>query len=365
MRRSPARASPYDSLCEKRGFYLEVDITERVKYLLKYGLVGMLLLAFLGAGGVWYYQNRYHTLRIYDAKVTSTMVGIKVFAGGKIKEFLVSDGDHVEAGQPLAHVEVSVTEEQIAQLEQTVELSKQNLAQVIQGQVVTIPVYESGGGASGADIARAEERMNRMNELFEMGAISANKRDEAAAEYAAALSAVSVPSVTYRTTVQPSAPEVIESAEIALRQAEAALENARKASQATEITAPVEGTVYYTELSEGSDVRAGQTILSIGDGGRIWLEASITPEQKSKLQLGQLVSYELADRELEGTIIEFDTPAESGEAANTEAGPQEESGNEDDRKIIVKISLPTNVSFDYKPGMATTVKVKLTGGNVS
>ena len=343
---------------------MEVDITERVRYFLKYGLVGLLLVAFLGAGGVWYYQNSYHTLRIYDAKVTSTMVGVKVFAGGKIKEFLVKDGDHVEAGQPLAHVEVSVTEEQIAQLEQTVELSKQNLAQVIQGQVVTIPVYESSG-FSGVDIASAEERMNRMNELFEMGAISANKRDEAAAEYAAAVSAASVPSVTYRTTVQPSSPEVIESAEIALRQSEAALENARKASQATEITAPVAGTVYYTELSEGSDVRAGQTILSIGDSGRIWLEASITPEQKALLQLGQLVSYELGNRELEGTIIEFDTPAESVEMANTEGGSQEESGGTEGKNIIVKISLPASVATDFKPGMATTVKVKLTGGAVS
>lgn len=344
---------------------MEVDITERVKYFFKYGLVGLLLVAFLGAGGVWYYQNRYHTLRIYDAKVTSTMVGVKVFAGGKIKEILVSDGDHVEAGQPLAHVEVSVTEEQIAQLEQTVELSKQNLAQVIKGQVVTVPVYENSGGASGVDIAGAEERMNRMNELFEMGAISANKRDEAAAEYAAALSATSVPSVTYKTTVQPSAPEVIESAEIALRQAEAALENAKKASQATEITAPVAGTVYYSELSEGSDVRAGQTILSIGDSSRIWLEASITPEQKALLQLGQLVSYELGNSELEGTIIEFDTPAESGDMANTEAGSQEESGNTESKKIIVKISLPANPAVDFKPGMATTVKVKLAGGAVS
>ncbi len=343
---------------------MEVDITERVKYFLKYGLVAILLLAFLGACGVWYYQNRYHTMRIYDAKVTSTMVGVKVFAGGTIKELAVSDGEYVEAGQTLAHVEVSITEEQIAQLEQTVELSKQNLAQVIQGQVVTIPVYESSAGASGADIARAEERMNRMNELFEMGAISANKRDEAAAEYEAALSVVSVPSVTYRTTVQPSSPEVIESAEIALRQAEAALENAKKAVQATEITAPVAGTVYYTELAEGSEVKAGQTIVNIGDSGRIWLEAGITPEQKAVLQLGQLVSYELGNQELQGTIIEFETPAEPEANANTEPANQDETV-EADNKIKMKISLPANAPFDYKPGMTATIKVKLTGGTIS
>ncbi len=340
---------------------MEIDITDKVKYFLKYGLAGLLLLTFLSAGGVWYYQNSYHTLRIYDAKVSSTLVGVKVFAGGKISELTVAEGEHVEAGQVLAHVEVNVTDEQIAQLEQTVELSRQNLAQVLQGQTVTVPVYNgAGSAAANADLAKAEERMNRMNELYEMGAVSALKRDEAAAAYeaAAAASYSSGPSVSYRTTTQPSSPEVIESAEIAVRQAEAALQNAKKAAQATDIKAPVAGTVYYTDLTEGSEVRPGQTILNLGDSSRIWLEARISEEQRSQLQMGQLVTYELNGTELQGTITEFDTPEDIPQAQNTEAGNQETAGAAED-KMIVRISLPSNAPFDYKPGMTTTVKVKL------
>ena len=51
--------------------------------------------------------------------------------------------------------------------------------------------------------------------------------------------------------------------------------------------------------------------------------------------------------------------------ANTEGGSQEESGGTEGKNIIVKISLPASVATDFKPGMATTVKVKLTGGAVS
>ncbi len=339
---------------------MEIDITEKVKYFLKYGLLGVLLLTFLCAGGVWFYQNQYHTLRIYDAKVTSTLVGVKVFTGGKIKEFTVADGERVEAGQVLAHVEVSVTDEQIAQLEQTVELSKLNLTQVLQGQTVTVPVYSGGSdGAASADLARAEERMNRMNELYEMGAVSALKRDEAAAAYSAAAAAASYssPSVSYQTTTQPSSPEVIESAEIAVRQAEAALQNAKKAAQATDIVAPVPGTVYYTDLAEGSEVRPGQTILNLGDSEQIWLEAKVTEDQRNQLQLGQLVSYELNGRELQGTILEFDTPVDYSQTENVKTETQEDGTS--DKQLVVRISLPGNVSFDYKPGMTTTVKVKL------
>ena len=113
---------------------MEVDVTEKFKYLVKYGLVSVLALAALVAGGLWYYQNQQTTLRIYDARVNSTIVGVKALAGGKLGELAVSDGEHVEAVQLIARVEVSVTEEQIRQLEQTVELAKQNLAQVRQGQ---------------------------------------------------------------------------------------------------------------------------------------------------------------------------------------------------------------------------------------
>lgn len=344
---------------------MEVDVTEKFKYLVKYGLVSVLALAALVAGGLWYYQNQQTTLRIYDARVNSTMVGVKALAGGKLGELAVSDGEHVEAGQLIARVEVSVTEEQIRQLEQTVELAKQNLAQVRQGQTVTVPIPGgsfSASAAAQADVARAQERMNRMQELFEMGAVSANARDAAAADYQAAVAAASsysAPSVSYQTMTQPSAPEVIQSAELSVRQAEAALENAKKDAMATEIMAPVAGTVYLADVQEGSEIRPGQVIVNIGDGDNIWLEARVTEEQLAKLHLGQFVSYDLEGHELQGTLIEIDEKSE--DRGETAAGATEGSApqqEEDDGKTRVKISLPTNASFDYKPGMKATVRVK-------
>ena len=342
---------------------MEVDISKKVTYFVKYGLVGLIVLALLCSGGVWFYQHQRSHMKIYDAQVTSTMVGVKTRANGKIAEMKVSDGDHVEVGTVLARIEVNVTEEQIQQLQQNLELARRNLEEIQKGQTITTPVMTGGSTnyAAQADLARAEARMQRMNELFEMGAISAVKRDEAAADYAAAqaaASAASVPDVTYQTIVQPSSPEIIKSAEVQVRQAEAALENAKKDSQATEIIAPVAGTVYFTDMKEGSDVRAGQTLMNIGDAGNIWVEARVTPEQKGRIRLGQFVSYDINGHSLQGSVLELEEDAKDtgeGEASGT-ANTEGSAPNMDDGKSVVKISLPAELSFDLKPGMKAVVQ---------
>lgn len=343
----------------------EEDLTEKAQYLLKYGVLGLILLALLCAGIMYFIHSGKSTMTVYDAKVESQLVGVKSKAAGKVTEILVEDGAHVEAGQVVAKMAVNVTEEDIKQLEQTVELSEKNLEQLKQGQTVTVPTYDVGTSgynpAAQQNLASAAARMQRMNELFEMGAISAVKRDEAAAEYAAAQAAASqsaAPSPSYRTMTQPTDPKIIEQAELQLQQAKAALNNARKDSQATDIVAPVAGTLYYTDIKEDSEVKPGQTIVRIGDAGSIWLEARLTPEQMEKVRLGQFASYEIEGRELSGTVQEIlGTEEEKDDSAqNTE--PRESMANEDDRRVV-KISIPSDLSFNLKPGVKAAVKFAL------
>ncbi len=81
---------------------MEVDITEKVKRVLKFGPLALVALAILCALGVWAYQHSQKGLTVYDAKVASTMVGVKAKADGTITELVVHDGDRVEAGDVIA-----------------------------------------------------------------------------------------------------------------------------------------------------------------------------------------------------------------------------------------------------------------------
>ena len=346
----------------------EEDITEKAQYLLKYGIIGLLLLAVISAAGLYLFTHSHNYMTVYDAHVASQMVGVKARADGKITEFAVEDGAHVEAGDVIARVSVNITEEQIKQLEQTVELSQRNLEQLKRGQTVTVPAASSYNPASQQQVAQAAARMQRMNELFEMGAISAVKRDEAVADYQAAQAAASsAPRASVQTTTRPTDPKIIEQAELQLKQAQAALANAKQDVQATEILAPVAGTVYYTDVQADSDVKAGQTIVRIGDSANVWIEARLTPEQTDKVRLGQFASYEIEGQKLQGAVEDIRKPEPasqddvenlSGNTADTEAGSSE-AENESNDMTVVRITLPQEQSQAVRPGAKAVVKLAL------
>lgn len=418
---------------------MEVDITKKVQYLMKYGLVGLILIAVLCAGGIYYYQHQHKYFNVYDAQVTSSLVAAKVHGNAMITEKVVAEGEHVEAGDVIAHVQSTVTDEQIANLEQTVALSQRNLDEIKKGQTVTVAVPSPApapaasaprSSGSSQSVASAESRMNRMNELFEMGAISAVQRDAAVSAYHAAVAAASSsapaafapsssPAVRYQTTTQPPDPKAVQNAELQLKQAQAALDNAKQDAAETDIVAPVAGTVYYAQgIDEGSTVKAGETVASVGNADDIWVEAKVSPDKAAKIRLGQFVSYEIDGHQLQGSVQDIQQPAKKDDqsadsaagadaAANAgdpnnlnnpnaqngqsaqgardgqqgaEAGTADVAGGDaaassqpkttaevndaddaDEDVMIIRISIPSGLNFTLKPGMKAVVKFAMNG----
>lgn len=408
---------------------------------MKYGLVGLILIAVLCAGGIYYYQHQHKYFNVYDAQVTSSLVAAKVHGNAVITEKVVEDGEHVEAGDVIAHVQSTVTDEQIANLEQTVALSQRNLDEIKKGQTVTVAVPSPApapaasaprSSGSSQSVASAESRMNRMNELFEMGAISAVQRDAAVSAYHAAVAAASssapaaapsssAPAVRYQTTTQPPDPKAVQNAELQLKQAQAALDNAKQDAAETDIVAPVAGTVYYAQgIDEGSTVKAGETVASVGNADDIWIEAKVSPDKAAKIRLGQFVSYEIEGHQLQGSVQDIQQPvkkddqasadsadaaasagnanaadaagangagagqngqdaqsaqagtadAADGDAANGQpaAGNQPKTTAEvtdaddaDEDVMIIRISIPSGLNFSLKPGMKAVVKFAMNG----
>lgn len=400
----------------KRGG--EVDVTKRAKYVLRYGLIGLIVLALFCAAGIYFYQHQHPSFTVYDAQVTSSMVAAKAKADGTIVEMVVQDGDTVEAGDVLAHIQPSVTEDQIAQLQQNVELSKRNLEQVKQGQMTSAPQSATvpapapslpAPSGNSAAVALAASRMHRMQELYEMGAVSAKERDAAVANYQEAAAAAQTPapapapavsSSASRAAWQPANPEAVKQAELAVKQAEAALANAQADAQATDIVAPASGTVYYTDVQEGSEVKAGDTIVNVGDADNLWVEAKIRQEDKDKVRLGQFASYTIEGHELQGSVQDIRDPADDadawdatdangggsesfsaslekkdspdgnaagssressvsadGSASTGDAGAGDSSVHDD--HITVRISVPANPPFPLIPGTDAVVKFAL------
>ena len=390
----------------------------------------MIVLSTAVGAAAFNYKHRDDTIRISNARVAGTMVSMRVLTNGKVKELTKADGDEVKAGDVIAKIEVSVTEEQIEQLEKAVDLAKSNYAQLQVGQMVKVPVRKpkiktvqvprpstqpAQSSRSSANLAALEERKNRMELLYEMGAISRKEMEAAVKEYELAKAAAeSAPNpeipqssesteieyeIEYIEQLQPTPPEILNGAQLAIKQAELSLNVARQESQQTEVTAPVDGTIYYS-VAVDDEVQAGNVVARVGDSRELWLEAEVTESQFDKLSLGKLVSYVIDGNNLTGTIIEKIEPKSEEElaieaaetvesleipeptepktsvegenpvqesatpsnpndvAANkTPAKPVVEDNPERKDKYIVKFSMPAN--FDCKPNTSVAVTIKI------
>ena len=302
-----------------------IDLTEKVKKVIRFSLAGVLVTAMIIGYAEFKYWHREETIQLDDAKVVGTMVSVRVLANGKVKELTFEDGAEVKAGDVIARLEVAITEEEIQQLENTVQLAKDNYANLAAGQWVKVPVQRervtyppappTSYSAPSGNLAKLEERANRMAELFEMGAVSAVQRDAARRAYESALadsssysySAAPEPIIEYYTEYvdefRETPPEVLAGAEQAIKQAEISLNAAKQEARESDVIAPVNGTIYYgVEVEE--DIVAGDSVSRIGDSRELWLEVEVTEELFNKIPLGKLVSYKIDGKELFGTVIE-------------------------------------------------------------
>ena len=326
-----------------------IDITDKVKILIKYGFVILIALSVLIGGATFSYSHPADTVKINNARISGTMVSMRVLTKGKIKELTKADGDEVKAGDVIAKIEVSVTEDQIQELEKAVETAKANYAQLQIGQMVKVPVRKpkvkpvqappaqtSTSKKSTKSLAALEERKNRLELLYEMGAVSRKEMEAAAKEYelakAAAETSATAPAapstnpneieyeIEYIEQLQPTPPEVLNGAQLAIKQAELSLNVAKQEAQQTDVVSPINGTIYYSvEVDE--EVNAGDVVARVGDSNELWLEAEVTESQFDKISLGKLVSYTIDGNNLTGTVTEKIAPSPKEEPVTENVEP--------------------------------------------
>ena len=300
----------------------DTDLTAKVNKIIRFALPSLILVAAIIGYAEFRYWHKSEVVRLDDAKVAGTMVSVRVLTTGKVKELLFDDGAQVQAGDVIARLEVDITEEEIQQLENTVQLAKDQYARLQEGQWVKVAVQRervtykqvqsSPGGGSG-NLAKLQERANRMAELFEMGAVSAVQRDAARRAYESALAESSSPQTSSEPVVEyyteyvdefrPTPPEVLAGAEQAIKQAELSLNVARQEARETEVIAPVSGAIYYG-VETDTALTAGDSVARIGDNRELWVEAAVDEETFNKIPLGKLATVTVDGKKLFGTVME-------------------------------------------------------------
>ena len=294
---------------------MENDITELLKKRVYLFLIGLLLIVFCASFILLHKMDASNAFTLSNARIVYEQSELQAGNTSVIQEFHISEGDHVTAGMLLVTVQSVFSDEELARLQKNVELAQRNVEQIRYGAAVAS--QNTPASSEGLDAARM--RMERMNELYEMGAVSAAKRNEAAAAYEQEKNALTMG--RGQMTVPNAA--ALKAAEEQLKKSEETLAKARDHAETIGFFAVREGVVSKIHAKKGDLIDSGASILTLDLVENCWIEAEISAEDMNRIYPGQIVRYELSGRPAEATVEEIT-----------------DSDTEPEDKKFVRISVP-------------------------
>jgi HlyD family secretion protein len=221
-------------------------------------------------------------------------VGAKVM--GRVAWIGVEKGDRVQAGQVLVRLEDQEFRAQVNQAKANLAAAQARLDQLRAGSRPQEKLKDKAVVAQAdANLKNAEAEYDRAARLYPAGIISKAELDRAVALRDAARAALeSAKQSSTMTDIGPRAEEISAAAAQA-RQFQAALDYANTQLAATEIKAPVSGTVLERIVERGEMVSpsavgesgAKTSVVSLADLNDLQIELDISQQDFARLKMGQ------------------------------------------------------------------------------
>jgi HlyD family secretion protein len=254
------------------------------------------------------YIVAHHTISV-NSKVT-----------GRIAWIGVEKGDKVKAGQVLVKLEDQEFRAQVEQARGAVSMAQARLDQLQHGsRPEEIAQANANLDEARANLANAKATLDRIRPLVAQGVFSRQQLDDAQAKYDAAQQHEQSLEKVYRLSKIGPRPEEIANADGALEQAKGQLAYAESQLEATQIRAPVTGTILERTAEKGELVTAQfasgadtggprGSVVTLADLTDLQVELDISQNDFAKLgptQNAVLSTDAYPDREYKGVINEI------------------------------------------------------------
>lgn len=221
-------------------------------------------------------------------------VGAKVM--GRVAWIGVEKGDRVQAGQVLVRLEDQEFRAQVNQAKANLSAAQARLDQLRAGSRPQEKLKDKAAVAqANANLKNAEAEYDRAEKLYPAGIISKAELDRAVAQRDAARASLEAArQSSTMTDIGPRAEE-ISAAAAQVKQTQAALDYANTQFAATEIKAPVSGTVLERIVERGEMVSpsaigesgAKTSVVSLADLNDLQIELDISQQDFARLKMGQ------------------------------------------------------------------------------
>ena len=215
-----------------------------------------------------------------------------------------------------------------------------------------------------AELKRAEKDLRRLNNLVSDGAISVQSRDsaEAALKQAQAMREGARSALEEAKSQLQSLDARIEEARARILAIDARLETARIALGHTRIHAPIDGVIGNRNVQVGQLVKPGLTLAALIPDNDLFVEANFKETQIADMRPGQSAEIEVdafPDRDFAAEVESF-APASGSEFSLLP--PENATGNFTKivRRVPVRLRFKSGVDLaNLRPGLSVTTKIKV------
>ena len=254
-----------------------------------FSLVGVIIVAIIVG---FYVLRPTHEIVQGQAEADETRISGKLT--GRIDRFYVEEGQNVSKGDTLVAIHSEIADAQLQQVEamrtaaiaQNQKVDAGARKQVIQG------AYEMWQKAlAGVDIAR--KSYDRVQALFDKGVVSAQKRDEAEANYKAMVATEKAAKSQYDLAVAGAQREDKEMAAAMVDKANAGIDEVNAYLTDGFLTSPINGQISVIYPLYGELVGAGAPIMSVLNLDKMWVSFNVREELLKDLQIGTELSLKI------------------------------------------------------------------------
>ncbi|MFT3753866.1 MAG: efflux RND transporter periplasmic adaptor subunit [Paludibacter sp.] len=282
-----------------------------------------------------------------EADVSEIRISGKI--PGRIKHFLVEEGSSVKAGDTLVIIDSPELE---AKLDQA--LAAENAAKAQNKKAIKGARQEQIAGARemwqkalvGVDIAK--KSFDRVQHLYDKGVVSAQKRDEAEAQYKAAVATANGAKSQYDMALNGAEMEDKEAALALVDRAKGAVNEVKSYIKEITLTAPIDGEITEIFPKQGELAGAGTPIMSIVDLHDIWFTFNVREDLLGELKMGK--TFKVKVPALNNQVIEVKVNYIKALASYATWKATKTTGQFDVKTFEVRAK-PTARIADLRPGM--------------
>lgn len=220
-----------------------------------------------------------------QAEATTVRVSGKV--PGRIESYRFQEGDKVKAGDTLVFLNTPEVKAKLMQAEALKAAAEAQHAKALKGareQEIT-GAYELWQKTK-AGLEIAEKSYNRVRNLYEKGVMSAQKKDEAEANYNAMVATEKAARSQYEMAKEGARKEDKAAAAALVNQASGAVAEVESYVEEEALTSPIDGEIIERFPEVGELVGTGAPILNIADMNDMWVTFSIREDLLAQIRIG-------------------------------------------------------------------------------